>query len=182
MFKSYPKSIEATDKSSSATPELTDTIEVLERPKHSESSEQQVLDKLKNMMAVSSLRPIDTVLFSKPGDTAAAKHAVQEMEEHRRETSLSIEMKLREAARLRREADILSMKAQASTKSPLEFAQSAVQSFVRLKENGGGGSGSSTSSLLVSQTNDLKHSKLLNLKSRIRELDRSLDRGRSTYM
>ena len=180
MFKSYPKSIEATDKSSSATPELTDTIEVLERPKHSESSEQQVLDKLKNMMAVSSLRPIDTVLFSKPGDTAAAKHAVQEMEEHRRETSLSIEMKLREAARLRREADILSMKAQASTKSPLEFAQSAVQSFVRLKENGGGGS--STSSLLVSQTNDLKHSKLLNLKSRIRELDRSLDRGRSTYM
>jgi hypothetical protein len=89
-------------------------------------------------------------------------------------------MKLREAARLRREADILSMKAQASTKSPLEFAQSAVQSFVRLKENGGGGS--STSSLLVSQTNDLKHSKLLNLKSRIRELDRSLDRGRSTYM
>jgi outer membrane murein-binding lipoprotein Lpp len=140
---------------------FVEPIDSQPRIKKIENSEQKVREKLEVMMNNALQHPL---LFSATSSTNAPTTNSPTTSEN----SIAIELKIKEAARLRKEADLLSMKAE---EAPFKHAQNAVHSYVQFNRT------KNRSNISVSSLKEQEHnSKKLNLKSRIRDLDRSLDR------
>ena len=139
-------------------------------------TEHQVRQQLTNMMGIAALRPMDITMME--------RSTLKERKKRTTTTTTAIPIvptpqstaKLNEASRLRREADILSWKAQQSFNmsgmptSSLNNAKNAVDNYADFTQ-----SREKEKKKLLKENQHTE--KLISLRSRIAALDRSLDRS-----
>ena len=127
-------------------------------------TEKKVRQKLSSMMGFAALRPMD-ILLSGDNESSAAASSLAD-----RRYPQKIEINLKEASRLRQEADLLLSNAQKIPTSTLNYAHSAVDSYAQFAQ--------SREATRASAKREHEHSsKLLKLRERIAALDRSLNRN-----
>ena len=128
-------------------------------------TEKKVRQKLSSMMGIAALRPMDIPLS---GDNESSSAAASSLADRR--YPQKIEINLKEASRLRQEADLLLSNAQKIPTSTLNYAHSAVDSYAQFAQ--------SREATRASAKREHEHSsKLLKLRERIAALDRSLNRN-----